>query len=337
MPEMKERILGRTGLKVSELSLGAAFVTLGEPGFSGASPIIHEALDMGLNLIDTSADYGDSEAAVGEALKNETRPVIVSTKLGPRSPDFNAKDRKHLRETFEQSLRLLHRDCIDILMIHEPDRPGQIDWWNDLRTYDGPVVDFLRELKEEGKIRYTGLGGTTAYEMVPIIATGFYDVVLTAFNYSMLWREAAIELLPEAARQNMGIMLASPTQQGWLSKRYDEQVDQANSRWLNKPRREQLKKLYALVDEIGIPIPELALRWALMNPAAATVLTGPRNIDQLRQNVKAARAGPLPKDIMDRLDQIASAVPFRPFEEPFGCPFRGESPDVAKRPGHAFR
>ncbi len=334
---MKTRILGRTGLTVSELSLGAAFVTLGDEGFAEAVPLIHEALDLGLSLVDTSADYGDSEAAVGEALRTETRPLIVSTKLGPRSRDFDPKDRKQLRACFEESLRLLHRQSVDILMIHEPDRPGQIDWWNDLRKYDGPVVDLLRELKGEGKIRATGLGGTTVYEMVPIIATGFYDVVLTAFNSSMLWREAAIELIPEAKRQNMGILLASPTQQGWLARRYDAQVRDSNSRWLNKPRREQLMKLYALVDEIGIPIAELALRWALMNPDASTVLTGPRNRAQLRQNVHAALAGPLPQEVMDRVDDIASMVPFRPFEEPFGCPFLGESPDVVRRPGHAFR
>ena len=240
---MKTRLLGRTGLKVSELSLGAAFVTKGESGFHGAMPLIHEALDLGLSLIDTSADYGDSEAAVGEALRNETRPVIIATKLGPRSRGSNPKNRKQLRKTFDESLRLLHRDSVDILMIHEPDRPGQINWWDDLRTYDGPVVQVLRELKEEGKIRHTGLGGTTAYEIVPLMATGFYDVVLTAFNYSILWREAAIELLPEARRQNMGIMLASPTQQGWLAHRYDSQVGQANSRWLNGPARTVEKAL----------------------------------------------------------------------------------------------
>jgi aryl-alcohol dehydrogenase-like predicted oxidoreductase len=333
---MKTRFLGRTGLKVSELSLGAAFVTKGESGFKGAAPLIHEALDLGLSLIDTLADYGDSEAAVGEALRSETQPVIIATKLGPRSRGFNPKSRKQLRKTFADSLRLLHRDSVNILMIHEPDRPGQIDWWDDLRTYDGPVVEVLRELKEEGKIRYTRLGGTTAYEIVPLIATGFFNVVLTAFNYSILWREAAIELLPEARRQNMGILLASPTQQGWLAHRYDSQIKQANSRWLNKPRREQLKKLYALVDETGIPLPELALCWALMNPDASTVLTGPRNLDQLRQNARAAEAGSLPSDIVDRLDEIASIVPFRPFEEPFGCPLRG-NPDLVKRRGYAFR
>ena len=334
---MKKRILGRTGLEVSELSLGAAFATRGEEGFGGAKTVILEALELGLNLIDTSADYGDSEAGVGEAMKDVSRPCIISTKLGPRSKDFNPKDKGHLRAVVEGSLRLLHRDTIDILMVHEPDRPGQIDWWDDLRTFRGPVSELLQELKEEGIIRFTGLGGTTAYDMVPIIATGFYDVVLTAFNSSMLWREALIELVPEAKRQNMGILLASPTQQGWLAARYDEQIERANSRLLNKPRREQLKSLYQLVDEIELPIAELSLRWALANTDASTVLTGPRNVAQLRQNAKAARAGALPDDVMERIDEIAAMVPFRPFEEPFGCPFVQDDFDLIKRPGGAGR
>lgn len=330
---MKKRGLGRTGLEVSELSLGAAFVALSDDGFAGARLIIHEAINAGINLLDTSADYGDSENAVGEALRRETGPLIVSTKLGPRTKAFNPKDSRDLRDCVKRSLDALHRATIDILMIHEPDRPGEIDWWVDLRAFSGPVVDILQELKAEGKIRFLGLGGTTAYEIVPIIATGLFDVVLTAFNYSLLWREAEIELIPEAKRQGMGILLGSPTQQGWLSRRYDSQVASSNSRWLNKPRRDQLKLLYRLVDETEIPLPELALRWALMNPDASSVLTGPRTVDQLRQNLKAYQDGPLSSDIVSRIDEIAALVPFRPYEEPAYCPFRSSQFDVLKRPG----
>lgn len=192
-------------------------------------------------------------------------------------------------------------------------------------------------MKEEGIIRFTGLGGTTAYEMVPIIATGAYDVVLTAFNWSMLWREAQIELVPEAKKHNVGIFLASPTQQGWLATRFDEQLKTANARWISNPRREQLLRLYALVDEIGIPIAELSLRWALSQADASVVLTGPRNLAQLRQNVQAAEEGALPADVMERIDEIAAMVPFRPYEEPFGCPFLREDFDLIKRPGWAGR
>ena len=332
---MKSRILGRTGLEVSELSLGAAFVTDGTEGFAGAASVIHRAIEYGMNLVDTLADYGDSEKAVGEGLKDVTAPVIVSTKLGPRNSDFNPKSMEDLRRTVKESLEILHRDVIDILMIHEPDRSGQLDWWTDYDTFKGPVRDLLLELKESGVIKYTGLGGTTAYEIVRIMATGEYDVLLTAFNYSMLWREAAIEVLPEAKRQNMGILLASPTQQGWLAERFDDQVYHG-APWLSKPRREQFKKLYALVDKVGIPIAEMSLRWAMGNPYESVVLTGPRNVAQLEQNVKAAKEGPLPNDLVDRIDEIAAMVPFRPFEEPFGCPFRDPAYHRnVKRPGMA--
>jgi aryl-alcohol dehydrogenase-like predicted oxidoreductase len=334
---MKKRVLGRTGLEVSQLSYGAAFVTAGENGFAGAAPLIRAVLDSGINLIDTSADYGRSEAGVGEGLRHENRPVILCTKIGPRDGTFDPKQGKKLRQTVEESLRLLGRDSIDILMIHEPDRPAQIDWWDDMRKYTGPVVDTLSELKQKGTIHFTGLGGTTAYEIVPIIATGFYDVLLTAFNYSLLWREAALEVIPEARKQRMGIMLGSPTQQGWLAHRYDEQLRSATLRHINSPRRKQLLELYRLVDEVGIPIAELSLRWALMNPDASTVLTGAKNIVQLQQNLKAAQDGPLPGQVMARIDEIAAMVPFRPYEEPFLCPFYNPDFDLLKRPGPAVR
>lgn len=335
---MQKKILGRTGLEVGALSLGAAFVTRGEEGLRGANTIVSEAVKLGINLVDTSADYGDSEAGVGMAMKDINQHCVISTKLGPVSEGFDPKNKGHLREIVEKSLTLLHRDTIDILMIHEPDRPGQFDWWDDLRNFRGPVSELLEELKKEGLVRFTGLGGTTAYEIVPIIATGFYDVVLTAFNSSMLWREALIELMPEARRQGMGILMASPTQQGWLAERYDKQIERANSRLLNKPRRDQLHLLYKLVDDIGIPIPELSLRWALtIADTSTTVLTGPRDVKQLRQNMRAANDGALSDDIMNRIDEIASMVPYRPYEEPFGCPFRGADFDIERRPGRANR
>ena len=185
---MKNRVLGGTGLEVSELSLGGAFLTRGEEGFEGVMPIVKRAMDLGINCVDTSADYGNSEEALGHALKNITEPLIVSTKLGPRDLSFDPRNRDHIRRVAHESLELLHRDVIDILMIHEPDRPGQLDWYDDWQSFHGPVDDVLSELKREGVIRFTGLGGTTVYELPRIMATGRYDVVLTAFNYSLLER-----------------------------------------------------------------------------------------------------------------------------------------------------
>ena len=87
-----------------------------------------------------------------------------------------------MRQSVETRLQLLKRDHIDILMVHEPDRPGLYDWYSDWDRFHGPVCELLAELKQEGIIRFTGIGGTTAYTMPHLIDTGEYDVVLTAFN-----------------------------------------------------------------------------------------------------------------------------------------------------------
>ena len=151
--------------------------------------------------------------------------TIFPRKLVVGPQPFDPKDKHLLRQSVEESLRLLKRDTIDILMVHEPDRPGQYDWWTSHETFDGPVCEFLAELKEEGLVRFTGLGGTTAHQLPAIMATGIYDVVLAAQNYSLLWREAAISIFPEAKRQNMGIIIGAPLQQGALSRRHTEGGD----------------------------------------------------------------------------------------------------------------
>ena len=316
---LKRRILGRTGLEVGELSLGAAFVTGGEKGFDGALPLVRRALELGINLADTSADYGNSEQALGWALEEVGAPCIVSTKLGPPPgwSGFDPKDRDQLRRVVDLCLKNLRRDVIDFMMVQEPDRPGQFDWYDDDSSFHGPVVDLLQELKDEGVIRYTGLGGTGVYELARLCDTGWYDVVLTAFNSSPLWRDALHNVIPTANKHNMGVFLASPTQQGWLVKKYQQVYDGA--RWLTPKRRAQLKALYDFVDEIDMELPVLCLRWALGVKGVSTVLTGPRNVAQLEQNFQAVDQGPLPDDISDRLDEIYNMLPDRPFEEPAGC------------------
>jgi aryl-alcohol dehydrogenase-like predicted oxidoreductase len=315
------RVLGRTGLQVSALGLGGLFVSsYGGQTREDVRRAVHRAADLGVNYIDTAPGYFDSEEVLGYALEGLSRPLVLSTKLGGRPLPFDPRDGAALRRSVEESLRLLRRECIDLLIIHEPDRPGQYDWWRDPVTYDGPVQEVLDQLKRDGLIRFTGLGGTTAYEIVPIMATGRFDVVLTAFNYSLLWREAATAVLPEAARQGMGVIAGSPLQQGVFARRYDAEI-RTGARWLSPPRREQFRRLYALVDACGMPLPELALRFVLSNPAMHTVLMGARSVAEVEANVAAAAKGPLPADVLAQLDAIAAPVPFRPFEEPFSLPF----------------
>ncbi len=327
---MKMRKLGSTDLEVSELSLGGLFISSFGAELAQAREATLRALELGVNYIDTAPTYADSEEVIGKILADVDQPVILSTKLGGWPRPFDPRDKAALRRSVEESLRLLGREQIDILMIHEPDRPGQYDWWTDHETYEGPVLELLGELKAEGVVRYTGLGGTTAYTLARLIRTGKFDVVLTAFNYSLLWREAQIEVLPAARRQNMGVIIGSPLQQGALAARHDDQVA-GGAAWLSAPRREQFKVLYAFLDELGMPIVELALRFVISNEDVACALMGARSMAEVRQNVAYVEKGPLAADVLERLDEIAAMVPFRPFEEPFGLPWGREY----HGPGHA--
>jgi len=323
---MKKRTLGCTGLKVTELSLGGLFVSKIGGQLEESVRAIHRAIDLGVNYIDTAPSYADSETVVGEALKSIKKPLVLSTKLGGRPKPFEPKDKDALRKSVEESLRLLGRDRVDILMVHEPDRPKMYDWWDDYDRFIGPVTELLSDLKAEGIISYTGLGGTTVYEMVRVIETGQYDVVLTAFNYSLLWQEAKRYVVPAAKKQNMGIIVGSPLQQGALARRRDDEVNHG-APWMSPPRREQYKKLYALLDETGIPLPEMGIRFVLSNPDVSTVLMGARSVQEVEQNVGAAKKGPLPKEILKKIDTIAKMVPFRPCAEPgwfpLGVPYKG--------------
>jgi len=293
------------------------FVSNYGAAFDDARAAVRRALELGINYVDTAPGYADSEEVLGRVLENVEEPLIISTKLGGRPHPFEAQNPEHLRFSIEESLRLLKRESIDILMIHEPDRPAQYDWWSDNEHFDGPVLSVLDELKAEGTIRWIGLGGTTAYRMARLCATGRFDVVLTAFNYSLLWREAEIAVLPTAKAQGMGIVIGSPLQQGALARKYDL----TSAHWLSPPRRAQFEQLYALVDETGIALPEMALRFVLSNPDISCVLTGARSQSEVEQNVRAQEAGPLSPEILGRIDAIAATVPFRPFDEAANLPF----------------
>ena len=327
---MKQRTLGKTGLQVSELALGGLFVSAFGGEFEQTKLAVQRALELGLNYIDTAPTYANSEEVLGKALEGVTAPLVFSTKLGGRPYPFEPQNKTALRASLLESMRLLNRDYIDVLMIHEPERPGQYDWWSDSERFYGPVVEFLSDAKAEGLIGFTGLGGTTAYEMARIVDTGQFDVVLTAFNYSLLWREAEHSVLPAATAQGMGIVIGSPLQQGSLARRHDEEV-RNGAPWLSPPRRAQFRELYKLLDEVDISLPEMGLRFMLSNPAVSCVLTGARSAGEVEANVAAAEKGPLDAGLIRRIDEIAAMVPFRPYEEPFSLPFGGNY----KGPGQA--
>jgi len=326
---MEKRKLGNTTLEVSRLGMGGLFIATKNAEYQQAHQAVHHAIELGVNYVDTAPNYMDSEKVLGQILQDTDAPLILSTKLGGRPQPFEPQNRVCLEQSVEESLKLLSRDHIDIFIIHEPDRPGQYDWWTNSDQFEGPALDLLQDLKKEGTISAVGIGGTTAYEMANLIRTGKFDVVLTAFNYSLLWREAEHEVLPAAIEQGMGIIAGSPLQQGALARRYDDLLDE--TRWLSKPRREQYRALYAFLDEIEIPLTECAIRFVISNPNIHTTLMGARSPEEVASNVAAIEKGALPEDILQKLNDIAQMVPFRPFCEPFVLPF-GRS---YRGPGHA--
>jgi aryl-alcohol dehydrogenase-like predicted oxidoreductase len=317
---MERAQLGRTGLCVSRLSLGGIFISSYGAAFDEATRAVRRAVELGVNYIDTAPGYGDSEDVLGRIICEIDQPLIVSTKLGHgrTGQPLEPRDPGHLRRLFEQSLELLRRDRIDMLLVHEPDRPMEIDWWTDLQAAEGPVMDVLHDLKREGLIRFLGLGGTTAYELARLVETGKFDVVLSALNYSLLWREAELTLLPAARRLGVGVISGSPLQMGALARRYDVDTE---GWFLSPPRREQYRALYAYLDELELPVAEVGLRFVLSNPDIACTLTGARSQAEVEANVEAAEKGPLPGEVLARLDEIAAMVPFAPCAEPGVLPF----------------
>ncbi|MFZ4616094.1 MAG: aldo/keto reductase [Rectinemataceae bacterium] len=325
---MLQRSLGKTGLRTSEIALGGLYTsTLGE-GIDETIRMLECAIDRGITLIDTAPAYGDSEEILGKAFRalgRKSDALLVSTKLGGRPKPFDPRDVKGLSRSFDESRRLLGRDSIDILSIHEPDRPGIYDWWTDRRSPAGPALDFIQKLKADGLVRAIGLGGTTVSELAHQVSGGLFDSVLTAFNYNALYREAADELLPAAKARGMAVLVGSVYGQGGLARRHDEVVRQ-RPMWLSRPRQAQLLAFYSLLDETGLGIREIALRMVLGNLDISSVLIGARTASQLEESLSAGLEGPLPTEVLSRLDEIAAMVPFRPFEEPMILPFGKEYP-----------
>ena len=334
---MRKRVLGRTGIEVSELGLGGLHLSSLGGGVDETRRILTRAHELGINYIDTAPRYADSEETLGQAMQgldlgqnaahnkdhktasNTDLPFTMATKFGGRPDPFDPKLRGGLMWSIEESLKLLKRDMIDIMFIHEPDRPSQVNWFDDPFQAIGPVMDVFDELKEDGVIKYTGLGGTTTTQMAHLMRTGKFDVVLTAFNYSVLFREAEYDIFPAAKEMNMGVVVGSSLQQGGLGRRFDE-VIQSNPAWMATPRRKQFLELYALLDELDMPIVEMALRFSMSNPQVHSVLTGAKTVEHIEEAALYMGRGPLPPDVLGRLDEIYQICPMRPFEEPMILP-----------------
>ena len=298
---MKFRILGKTGFKISEISLGTWQVggRWGTPFSDGnAESILHAAIDAGINFIDTADVYGDgmSERAVGRVVRNRDERIFVATKCGRRlDPHTNeAYTPAALRQFVEESLKNSGLETIDLIQLHCPPR----------EVYGRPEIFGLFErLREEGKILHMGVSVEKVEEAMRAMD---YDNVTTVQIIFNMFRHKPAELFfPKAEDRNVGIIVRVPLASGLLTGRYTRatRFDPGDHRYFNRDGAmfdkgetfsgvdfetglravEELKGLFPGRENLAA----LALRWILMFPEVGCVIPGASGLNQLRSNLGA--------------------------------------------------
>ncbi|MGI8768251.1 MAG: aldo/keto reductase [Propionibacteriaceae bacterium] len=314
---MELRTLGRTGMKVSPLCLGAMmFGGWGNPDHVDSVNVIHRALDAGINFIDTADVYsqGESEEIVGEALAGGRRDdVILATKVHGQmgdDPSHSGNSRRWISREVESSLRRLQTDWIDLYQIHRPSPDTDID----------ETLGVLSDLQRAGKIRAFGSSTFPASEIVE--AQWVADrrqrerFVCEQPPYSVLSREIEQDVLPICLRHGMGVIGWSPLAGGWLSGRLrkgKETVQTPRSQRMperfdlavpaNQAKMDAVEELALLAEEAGMPLIDLALAFVIEHPAVTSAIIGPRTMDQLEGQLGAGDKT-LSSDVLDRIDEI---------------------------------
>jgi len=315
------RTLGRTGVQVSPLCLGAMmFGAWGNPDHDDSVRIIHRALDAGVNFVDTADVYaqGESEEIVGRALAGRRDEVVLATKAhgqmgqrdGTQGANRQGNSRRWLVREVEDSLRRLQTDWIDLYQIHRPDPTVDTE----------ETLSALTDLQRAGKIRYFGSSTFPAHEVVEgqwiAKERGLSRYVTEQPPYSILVRGVERDLLPVAQQHGMGVLPWSPLAGGWLTGRYRKgQEPPASSRAARIPARFDLslpdnqRKLEAadalavLAEEAGLSLVHLALAFVLRHPAVTSPIIGPRTMEQLESQLGAVDVV-LSDDVLDRIDEI---------------------------------
>jgi aryl-alcohol dehydrogenase-like predicted oxidoreductase len=314
---MEMRNLGRTGVKVSSLCLGAMmFGAWGNEDHDDSVRIIHHALDAGVNFIDTADVYsaGESEVIVGKALADGRRDnIVLATKAhAPMGEDPNQQgnSRRWLIREVEASLTRLGTDYIDLYQIHRPSPDTDID----------ETLGALTDLVRAGKVRYIGSSTFPAHEIVEAqyVARdrGRERFISEQPPYSLLVRGIERDILPVALENGMGVIPWSPLAGGWLSGKWRRGVSGLTShRSARIPGRYDLalpdnqRKLDAadalgrLADEAGISLVHLAIAFVANHPAVTSPIIGPRTMEQLESQLGAVDLT-LSEDILDRIDEI---------------------------------
>ena len=321
MTEINKRPLGKTGLEVTQIGLGGVFIGEDTSAHDEAIRVVHRALELGVNYFDTAPFYGNSQEVLGEALQGRREPYLLGTKCGRW--DWQTGPYRELdafKAQFEQTLRDLRRDYVDILYIHEAD--WSVYWQDEVTprkkwhiradgVYDyanAPVAQFLLWAKEQGMAKHLGISGNNAHLLAKVLQeiTLPVEVVLVAYQYSLIWRNARQYLLPLVRELGRGVVLGTPLQQGKLAVPRIDWLEHPPD-WMDDDLRTRFAELYAIHHETGLSLAALAMRFLLADRDVATVIPGAATIEQLEENVTCAASGRLLPDIQSRLDSLGRA------------------------------
>ena len=324
---MEYRPLGRSGLKISTLTMGTMtfggegkFARVGNTDLAEARRQIDLCLDAGINLIDTANVYsnGRSEEIIGEALGGKRKnDVLIASKARLKigdGPNDEGLSRYHLIRECERSLKRLKTDVIDIYFLHEWDGATPLD----------ETLAALDTLVSQGKVRYVGCSNYSGWHIMKALGVAERDrhprFVTQQIHYTLEAREAEYELLPISVDQGLGVLVWSPLAGGLLSGKYSR--DKATARqlagWSEPPIRDEAR-LWAIVDALaeigkarGVSAAQVALAWLLTRPAVTSLVVGGRNEAQFKDNIAAASLT-LSLEERARLDAVSKPPVLYPY------------------------
>jgi aryl-alcohol dehydrogenase-like predicted oxidoreductase len=325
---MEYRLLGRSGLKVSALTLGTMtfdtegfFTKAGSSDLKEARRIIDIARDAGINLLDTANVYsmGRSEEMIGQALGGGRQDLMIATKVRfpiGDGPNECGLSRHHIIHACEASLRRLKRDVIDLYQVHEWDGQTPLE----------ETLEALDTLLKAGKIRYVGCSNYSGWHLMKALAVADRDgrarFVSQQIYYSLQGREAEYELIPIAIDQGLGVLVWSPLAGGLLSGKYRRGKPMPEGRhlqnWGEPPLYDEAKLydtievLVAIAEARGVPAAQVALAWSLGRPGITSLVIGARNEQQLRQNLPSVELR-LTDEERAKLDAVSAPTLLYPY------------------------
>ncbi|MEU3771236.1 aldo/keto reductase [Amycolatopsis keratiniphila] len=314
---MQYRTLGRTGVQVSTLALGAMnFGAIGRTTQDEATAIVDAALEGGVNLIDTADMYsaGESEKMVGKAIAGRREDIVLATKASmPMGEERNHQgaSRRWLVTELDDSLRRLGVDHVDLYQVHR---------W-DPKTSDEETLSALTDLQRAGKIRYFGSSTFPTYRIVQAQWAArehrLSRYVTEQPSYSILQRGIETHVLPVTEEYGMGVLAWSPLASGWLSGAVREGREISTNRsavlpqrfdltrQTNRTRLEAVERLAKVADQAGLSLIQLALGFVVAHPGVTSAIIGPRTLEHLESQLAAADTV-LPSDVLDAIDEIVA-------------------------------